>query len=74
MPSDAFCKSCTVLKGHIGLMYMDGTVATPKNGSGVYIHHILTYDTSKRASNFVSSCAIGGSGISMGGSKFVTLT
>jgi hypothetical protein len=71
MPSDAFCKSCTVLKGHIGLMHLDGTVAVPKNDSGVYIHHLLTFDMTKRSSPFVSSCALGGGGLSMGGSKFV---
>jgi len=70
MPTESFCKTCTVLKGHIGLMNMDGTVAHPQNGSGVYIHHILTFDITKKANPFVSSCALGGSGLSIG-AKFV---
>jgi len=71
LPSDAFCRSCTVLKGHIGLMNLDGTVAVPKNGSGVYIHHLLTSDMSKSQKPFVSSCSLGGGGLSIGGSKFI---
>jgi len=70
LPNEAFCKSCTVLKGHIGLMYLDGTVATPKNDSGVYIHHLLTYDVTKRASSFVSSCSTGNI-LNAIGAKFV---
>jgi len=70
MPNDAFCKGCTVLKGRIALMNLDGTPGMPKNGSGVYIHHILT-TSSKRASSFISSSTGCKPMLEMTGSKFV---
>jgi len=51
IPSAGFCKSCTVLKGNIALQNLDGSPGVPKNGSGVYIHHILT-TSSKRSTSF----------------------
>jgi len=70
IPSNGFCRNCTVLRGHIGLENMDGTPGLPKNGSGVYIHHILTTDTSKRAAAF-TQCNSGGSSFALPGAKFV---
>jgi hypothetical protein len=49
---------------------MDGTPGLPKNGSGVYIHHILTTDTSKRAAAF-TQCNSGSSSFALPGAKFV---
>ena len=67
---EGFCKNCTVLKGHVGIENMDGTPADPK--TGVYIHHILTFDTSKKSKNFVSGCQGGLAGaVGMMGSKFI---
>jgi len=70
VPRDAFCRDCTVLKGHIGLANLDGIPIVPKKDSGVYIHHILTFDTTKRANSFVSGC-MGGGITDMVGSKFI---
>jgi len=70
LPRDAFCRDCTVLRGHIGLSTLDGVKIQPSKEKGVYIHHILTFDTTKRSAPFISSC--GGGGITtMLGSKFV---
>jgi len=69
LPRDAVCKDCTVFKGHIGLADLDGKPIVPKGNSGVYIHHLLTFDTSKRSKPFVSDCMGGLTGLI--GSKFV---
>lgn len=67
---DGFCKNCTVLKGHVGIEELDGTVADPK--TGVYIHHILTFDVTKKSKSFVTGCSGGLAGaVSMMGSKFI---
>lgn len=56
IPQNAFCRDCTVLKGRVGLADLNAVPIVPKTGSGVYIHHILTYDTSKSSKPFVSNC------------------
>jgi len=70
IPSNALCRDCTVLKGHVGLADAQGVPIAPRKDSGVYIHHILTYDTTKSSKAFVSGC---GGGLSGGilGSKFI---
>jgi len=69
LPRDAFCRDCTVLKGHIGVVDGSGNPIIPKKDSGVYIHHILTFDTTKRSAAFLSGC--GGGITGMLGSKFI---
>jgi hypothetical protein len=67
---DGICKNCTVLKGKVGIENIDGTPAGPK--SGVYIHHILTYDTKKKGKSFVQGCVSGGGSTPSGmGAKFI---
>jgi len=67
-------KACTVLKGAVGVLHEDGKVATPQNG--IYIHHILTSDSTKRQSNWISNCgsptrpAVNIAGL-LGGTAFV---
>jgi len=63
-----FCNDagpCTVYGGKVGVMYEDGTAATPENG--VYIHHVLTTDTSKKAGSFLSGCDNTKPGMSISG-------
>lgn len=64
---DGLCRNCTVLKGHVGLANVDGTPVSPNND--VYIHHILTFDTTKKQKSFLSGCASGAAGL--GGAKFI---
>jgi hypothetical protein len=64
-------KGCTVLAAQVGLEYTDGKPANPSNGiitlasvtekvlikpTGIYIHHILTSDSTKRITNWISNC------------------
>jgi len=55
---DGFCnkrgQGCTILAGQASLMYTNGKPANPSNG--VYIHHILTSDTTKKQNPWLSSC------------------
>jgi hypothetical protein len=55
---DAFCnqkgQSCTVLAGKVSTMFTNGKEATP--AAGVYIHHILSSDTTKKQSPWLSTC------------------
>lgn len=58
MKGSAFCPSgCMVLSGKIHLNYTDHTKADVSNG--VYIHHVITSDQSKRQSSF-TKCLTGG--------------
>jgi len=45
---------CTILAAQVGVVFTDGKPANPSNG--IYIHHILTSDSTKRQSNWVSNC------------------
>jgi len=45
---------CTVLAGNVGVVYADGKPANPSNG--IYIHHVLTSDSTKKIKNWVSNC------------------
>jgi len=52
-----FCNQngpCTVIAAQVGVVYADGKPANPSNG--IYIHHILTSDSTKRQANWVSNC------------------
>lgn len=51
---EGICHDCTVLGGVIGLQTENGTSALD---SGVYIHHILSFDTTKKTDAFASRCA-----------------
>jgi hypothetical protein len=52
---EGFCRSCTVYGGRIKILLEDGkTEGTVKNG--IYIHHVLSYDTKKKVQPFMSSC------------------
>ena len=73
IPNEGFCRDCTVLQGKMALEYEDGKPAIPTpDGKGVYIHHILTYDITKRSKSFVS-CGSGLASLLSGGigSKFI---
>jgi hypothetical protein len=67
--TDGFCRNCTVLKGHVGLESLDGKALGPKEG--VYIHHILSFDTSKRQKSFLSGCSGISGALGALGSKFI---
>jgi len=43
------CSECTLLSGRFLLRYKDGRTADP--ATGVYIHHMLSFDTGKTAHN-----------------------
>jgi len=66
---------CTVLAGQVGVVYADGKLATPANG--VYIHHILTSDKTKKEAPWISNCgspsrpALNIAGL-LGGTAFVS--
>jgi len=46
--------ACTILAAQVGVVFADGKDANPS--SGIYIHHILTSDSTKKQSNWVSNC------------------
>ncbi|PGH08669.1 hypothetical protein AJ79_05951 [Helicocarpus griseus UAMH5409] len=50
---EGICHDCTVLGGVIGLQMENGTNALD---NGVYIHHILSFDRTKKTDSFVSRC------------------
>jgi hypothetical protein len=67
-PQNGLCRNCTVLKGRVMLLDANYNPVTVRNNSGVYIHHILTFDTTKRGGGFLSGCS---SVTGMMGSKFI---
>lgn len=54
MMSNGFPRNATVLAGKVGLSFLDGSVADETKG--VYIHHVITQDTSKKVAPFVTFC------------------
>jgi hypothetical protein len=52
--SAGLCKSCTVLSASFFLTYEDGTPATVPNG--LYIHHFISYDTTKSLKRVIPGC------------------
>jgi hypothetical protein len=67
-PQNGLCRNCTVLKGRVMLLDANNKPISVRNNSGVYIHHILTFDTTKRGGSFLSGCS---SVTAMLGSKFI---
>jgi hypothetical protein len=65
---------CTILAAKVGVEYTDGKEAHPSNG--IYIHHILTSDSTKKTKAWLSNCgssstpALNIAGI-LGGTAFV---
>jgi len=53
---EGLCTNCTILGGRVGVTYEDGTEVSP--ATGVYIHHLLTYDISKKAKNPIAICDV----------------
>lgn len=45
---------CTILAGRVGVMWIDGKKADPSNG--IYIHHILSSDNTKKETPWFSAC------------------
>jgi len=66
---------CTVWGGNISIIYENGGKAGPS--TGVYNHHLLTTDSTKKTTNFLSACdnaARQGTSVSaLGGTGFVGL-
>ncbi|KAF2436859.1 hypothetical protein EJ08DRAFT_655026 [Tothia fuscella] len=52
--SDKTNGPCTVFGGNVSVYFEDGRKATPADG--IYIHHLLTTDRTKKATNFLSAC------------------
>jgi len=52
--SEGLCKSCTVLSATIFLTYDDGSPANVENG--LYIHHFISYDTTKTLKRVIPGC------------------
>ena len=44
---DGLCSKCTILAGHTGLVFEDGSLAGPDQG--VHINHIFSVDVSKQS-------------------------
>jgi hypothetical protein len=65
---------CTVLAAKVGVMFADGSEANPS--TGIYIHHILTSDSTKKQKPWLSNCgsssrpAVNIAGL-LGGTAFV---
>jgi hypothetical protein len=55
--TEGLCKNCTILAGKTRLTFEDGTEAIPS--TGVYIHHIISYDLSKPANLPITKCGAG---------------
>jgi len=66
--------ACTILAAKVGVMFADGTDANPS--TGIYIHHILTSDSTKTQTPWLSNCggssrpAVNIAGL-LGGTAFV---
>ena len=49
-----FCKDCTLLSGKSDVVFANGTRADIS--AGVYLHHVIVMDLSKKEEGFVSTC------------------
>jgi hypothetical protein len=56
------CTNCTVFDGRITINYENGTRADISGG--VYLHHVITVDISKKVPQFIKACGLGGAGMS----------
>jgi len=59
--SEGICKGCTILSASFLLTNEDGSQAKPANG--IYIHHFVSYDAGKTASDPISGCDGGFPGV-----------
>ncbi|QDS76952.1 hypothetical protein FKW77_005187 [Venturia effusa] len=57
---DGMCSSCTLLSAHFRLVFPDGKEADPKDG--VYIHHMTSTLSPKKADNPIGGMSLGGAG------------
>jgi hypothetical protein len=57
---DGLCSNCTILAGKPGLVFEDGSEAGPSQG--IYLHHIVSSDFSKKSRQPVSKCPINADG------------
>jgi hypothetical protein len=64
--NDGICKKCTILSASFYLTNEDGSPAIPAND--VYIHHFVSYDTSKAVTDPISFCD---GGIPVRGEPFI---
>jgi len=48
------CTKCSIISARFLLTHEDGTEATPANG--IYIHHFVSYDSSKSAKDVIRGC------------------
>src|ERR1700760_50929 len=64
--TEGICKGCSILSARFLLTNEDGTEAHPSNG--VYIHHFVSYDTKKPASDPLLGCD---GGFPMMGAPFI---
>jgi hypothetical protein len=51
---ESVCKDCTVLRGRLQAVYTDGTPANA--GNGLYVHHAIFIDVTKKQRLPVSNC------------------
>ena len=51
----AMCTNCTVLAGNIDVIFENGTRADISGG--VYLHHVITIDLTKKNKRWVSTCS-----------------
>lgn len=55
IPKNTFCGGdCTILSGHVGLEFENGTQADVSKN--VYIHHILSSNDKKKIEPFIGAC------------------
>jgi len=64
--SKGICTKCSILSARFLLTYEDGSEATPANG--VYIHHFVSYDSSKPTKDIIRGCD---GGFPMMGAPFI---
>jgi hypothetical protein len=55
--SKGICTKCSILSGRFLLNYEDGSEASPANG--IYIHHFVSYDSSKPVKEPIVGCGGG---------------
>lgn len=58
LPKGNLCggKDCTILTARLGLTYEDGREASPE--TGVYIHHLLSFNPSRPSTNAIGLCDV----------------
>jgi hypothetical protein len=58
LPKGSLCdgRDCTLLSARLGLTYEDGREATPE--TGVYIHHLLSFNPSRTSTNAIGICDV----------------